>query len=590
LLYSEVVDIYSKMESTTKRLELVSLLAELFKRTPPNLLDKLAYLSLGRLYPDYVGVELGIAEKLAVRAIAAASGRRVQEVETLYKASGDLGIAAERAIAEKVQTTFWSESLTLERVYDTLDRIARTAGQRSVETKLKMLESLLNHATPMEARYIVRTVTGKLRLGVADYTLLDAAAEVFTGGKENRVRLERAYNICSDIGLVIKTVAEGGLEAIDTFKVMVGRPVRPMLAERVSSAEEAVQGMEGRCAVEYKLDGERLQIHKDGNTVKIFSRRLEEITHHYPDVVQLTRDNVRAETAILEAEAVAIDEDTRELRPFQELMHRRRKYGIEKAMKEFPVALFFFDILFLDGEDLTSRPFLHRRAVLEETVVRTPKTEIVPMLRTGSPSEIETFMEKAVTEGSEGVMIKNIDSVYRAGARGFEWVKLKREYKAEIADTFDLAIVGAFHGRGRRAGTFGAYLCATYNKERDLFEVTTKVGTGFSDEDLRMFTEKLTPLVLPGRHPRVESRLEADVWVEPKIVIEVIASEITVSPTHVAALDAVKPGCGLALRFPKYTGRLREDKRPEDATTSQELIEMYRLQLRRIQAAEGEAP
>jgi DNA ligase-1 len=581
--YSTLADAYEALEQTTKRLEMVDILADLFARTPKEVIDRVIYLTQGKVLPDFYGVELGVGEKLAIRAIAQATGASASEVEALYKKTGDLGLVAETFTAKKTQLSLFSNPLTVERVYDTLHKIATRAGKGSIDLKLRYLQSLLGDATPKEAKYVMRTVMGQLRLGIADYTVLDALAQAYTGSKDNRPHLERAYNLSSDLGAVARAVAEDGLEGVKQFRVTVGRPIRPMLAERLTTAEEALEKLGGRCAAEYKLDGERLQIHIVGHDITLFSRRLENITHHFPDVLELCREHVKVKEAILEAEAVAINEDTGEYLPFQELMHRRRKYGVEEAMKLYPVALNFFDILYLEGEDYTPQPYHVRRSRLEEVVASDERIRPVPQIVAEDAGRLEAFMEEAIAEGCEGIMVKDLDSPYRAGAREFAWIKLKREYRSELTDTLDLVIVGAFYGRGRRAGRYGTFLLAAYDHEADVFRTVCKVGTGFSDEDLERFPELLKPYLIRSKHPRVDSKMEADLWFEPKMVIEIIASEITLSPVHTCALGVVRPNSGLALRFPKFTGRIRDDKGPEDATTVKEVVEMYRRQLKRIE-------
>lgn len=587
--FSLMAETYEKLEATSKRLEMLDILVELFRKIPRGIIDKVVYLTQGKLYPDYMGVEIGVGEKLALRAISKATGLAQAEVERIFKEVGDLGLAAEEAAKRRVQVAFFKEELTIARVYNTLDKMAKAVGESSQDVKLRLLSGLLNDAEPKEARYITRIVLGKLRLGIADYTILDALATAFTGTKDNRPYLERAYNLSSDLGAVAKVVAEGGLEAIKSFKIEVGRPIRPMLAERLPTPLEIIQKIGGLCVAEYKYDGERAQIHKDGDKVTIFSRRLENITSHYPDVVELVRTHVKADRAILEGEIVAVELDTGEFLPFQELMHRRRKYGIEEAMRRYPVSIFFFDLLFLNGEDYTLKPYKLRREALGKVLESDERVQLTKAIYTSDPGELEKFMEQAIQDGCEGLVVKDPESIYRAGAREFLWIKLKREYRSELTDTLDLVIVGAFHGKGRRAGLYGAYLLAAYDDEADIFRTVCKVGTGFTDEDLKMFTEMLQELKLDRKHPRVDSKMEADVWFVPQVVIEVVAAEITLSPIHTAGFSAIKKGSGLALRFPKYTGRLRSDKRPEDATTVRELVEMYKSQLKAIKEEVAEA-
>jgi DNA ligase-1 len=583
MLFREVVDYYEQLEATTKRLEMTDILAALLSKTPPAVIDKVVYMTLGELYPAYVGLELGVAEKLAARAIRQVSGAGEKELNELFSRHGDLGTVAELLLRTKEQTTLFVQELTVEEVYSSLEKIAKASGPGAVDVKTAVLSKLLAMATPVEAKHIIRIVTGKMRLGVADMTVLDALAKAFGGDREV---YERAYNLSSDIGLVAKTAAVEGVEGVSKFRVRVGIPVRCMLAERLSSAVEILEKMDGVGFTEYKYDGERMQIHKAGEKVWIFSRRQENITQQYPDVVEAVEKYVKAAEAILECEAVPLDPDTGETLPFQELMHRKRKKEIERAAEEYPVALYFFDILYVDGEDMTTKPFLERRKMLEKVIVEDERVKLSTGLLTHSPEEVEKIFAEAVEAGCEGVIVKSVgeDSVYRAGARGWQWIKFKRDYRSEMIDTVDLVVVGAFHGRGRRRGKFGALLTAVYNEERDVFQTVCKVGSGFKDEDLERFTEMINQLKIPHKHARVESLMTPDVWVEPSIVLEIIGSEVTLSPVHTCAWGVLKEGYGLGIRFPRYTGRLRTDKKPEDATTDKEIVEMYRRQLKKIEA------
>ncbi|MGA3191949.1 MAG: ATP-dependent DNA ligase [Candidatus Bathyarchaeia archaeon] len=582
--YSMIAEAYERIEGTTKRLEMTDLLVDLFKVTPREVIDKVAYLTQGRIYPDFVGIEIGVAEKLAVKALARTTGSRESQIEEDIKKSGDVGETGRKFIATKKQVTFSQQALTVEKVYETLDKMAKSSGTGAVDTKMALLAGLLAAASPSEAKYILRTVTGNLRLGIADMTVLDALAIAYGGGKEAREHVERAYNICSDLGRVAKTLVEKGLEGIKSFQVSIGEPIRPMLAERLSSPEEILEKLGGKCAAEYKYDGERLQAHKRGDDLTLFSRRLENISSQYPDAVKLFKQNVKAKEAILECECVAVDPDTGELRPFQELMHRRRKYGIDKAIEDYPVSLFMFEALYVDGKDLTLEPYPLRRKILEKTIRESDRVKLADRTITDNAADLEKFFLEAIQNGCEGLVCKSIakDSVYQAGARGWLWIKYKRDYKSEMHDTVDLVVVGAFHGRGKRAGKYGALLLAAYNAEDDTFETVTKCGTGFTDQDLAKLPSMLQKHVIQHRHPRVDSLLKADVWFEPVVVIEVLGAEITLSPIHTCAMDSVREGSGLAIRFPRFTGNYRVDKAPEDATTSAEILEMYRNQLKKI--------
>ncbi|MEM2971055.1 MAG: ATP-dependent DNA ligase [Candidatus Bathyarchaeia archaeon] len=582
--YSVIADIYEQIEATTKRLEMTDLLVGLLKNTPKEIIDKVVYLTQGKIYPDFVALEIGVAERLAIKALVRASGMKESEIEDDLKKTGDIGETAQKFIANKRQVTFFQQPLTVQRVYETLDKMAKASGSGAVEQKTVFLAGLLADASPKEAKYIMRTVTGNLRLGIADMTVLDALAIAYGGGKEARELIERAYNISSDLGRVAKTVAEKGLEGIKKFQVVVGEPIRPMLAERLSTPEEILEKLGGKCIAEYKYDGERIQIHKKGDEVVLFSRRLENISSQYPDAIELVKSYVKDRDAILEAECVAIDLDTGEMKPFQELMHRRRKYGIDEAIKAYPVSLFMFDALYVNGEDLTLKPYPKRRKALEKAVKESERVKIAKYIITGDVKELEKFFLEAIEEGCEGLVCKSVgeDSVYQAGARGWLWIKYKRDYKSEMTDTVDLVVVGAFHGRGKRAGTYGALLLAAYNSESDTFETVTKCGTGFTDEDLAKLPEIMKKHAISHKHSRVNSVIEADVWFEPAVVLEVLGAEITLSPIHTCAMDAIRKGSGLAIRFPRFTGNYRLDKAAEDATTTSEIVEMYQRQLKKI--------
>jgi len=581
LKYSVIAESYEKIEATTKRLEMTDYLVELLKETPS---DEVVYLTQGKLYPDFIDMEIGVAEKLAIRAVAKVTGYTEKKIAQDIKETGDLGTTTQRFLKKKAQVIFFREPLTVRKVYEQLDKMAKASGPGSMDQKINILAGLLANSSPKEAKYIIRTVTGNLRLGIADMTVLDALAIAYGGGKEAREDLERAYNISSDLGKVAKTVVEKGMKAIKEFEVSIGKPIRPMLAERLSSPQEILEKLRGECIAEFKYDGERVQTHKQADSIMLFSRRLENITEQYPDAVELFRKHIKAKDAIVEAEVVAIDPDTGEMRPFQELMHRRRKYGIEEAMKEYPVSLFLFDVLYADGKDLTLEPYAVRHEHLERVVEQSDRVNVADYLITDDPDELEKFFERAVESGCEGLICKSLDedAVYQAGARGWLWIKYKRDYKSEMTDTVDLVVVGAFHGRGKRAGTYGALLLAAYDPEEDMFKTVTKCGTGFTDEHLEKLPKMMEKHRIRHRHPRVQSTIEADIWFEPKVVVEVIGAEMTLSPIHVCALDAVRKGSGLAIRFPRFTGNHRLDKSAEDATAVSEIVEMYKSQLMKV--------
>lgn len=586
MLYSKIVETYSKIESTTKRLEITKFLVELIRSTPSSIIDKVVYLTQGKLYPDFLGIELGVAEKLLFRAIAKVTGETEQAISDSYKKLGDLGTVTDRLLSEKRQASFQRSALTTEEVYSAFDQIARESGQGSIESKLRQLATLLGKASSLEAKYLTRMALGRLRLGVADMTILDALALSLGGGKESRSVLERAYNRSSDLGYVARTLAVEGVTAIESLKVTIGRPIRPMLAERLSDPKEILAKMDGKCAAEYKYDGLRIQAHVSSNEVKLFSRRLENITEQFPDVQLLLKRNVIGdEGVILEGEAVPVDSATGELLPFQLVSQRRgRKYDLERAIEEIPVAFFPFDLLYAGETDYTDRPYLERRKQLREIIAKSEKTELSHQKICRAAEEIDEFMQQAVADGCEGLMIKSIgpDSLYKAGARGWTWIKYKREYKSEMQDSVDLAVVGAFAGRGRRGGNYGALLLAAYDERDDTFKTVCKCGSGFTDEDLNRLPGLLERYRVEHRHPRVDSKIEPDVWFVPGLVLEIVGAEITLSPIHTCGMNSIRQGSGLAIRFPRFTGKYREDKSAEDSTTTTEIVELYRAQLKKV--------
>ena len=544
------------------------------------MIDKVVYLTQGKLYPDFAGVDMGIAEKTALKALSAATGLSLERVERELRSKGDIGTASEGLLKVKKQATLSKKELLVQDVYDALDKIARTAGAGSVEAKIKALSGLLMDAKPVEAKYIMRTVTGKMRLGIADMTILEGLAQAYAD-KEARKAIERAYNLTSDLGDVARTLCTEGIEGIKKYHVKPGRPARMMLAQRLESTQEIIEKL-GKTICEWKYDGERIQIHKQGDKILLFSRRLENITGQYPDIADLARKNIKANSAIVEGECVAVDTDTGAMLPFQVLMHRRRKYGIEEAVKDFPAHIYLFDALLIEDSDLTQMPLIERREMLKKSIKETNGFRLAQSLISDDVREVEAFFESAIENGCEGLILKSGASGYQAGARSWLWIKLKRSYQSKMIEPIDVVIVGALMGRGRRSGSYGALLVSVYDPERDVFPTITKVGSGFTDEDLKKLPEIMSSYELKHRHARVESKLEANIWFTPAIVIEIIGDELTLSPLHLCAYNRIRKDAGIAVRFPRFTHRWRKDKAPEDATTVEEIVDMYKAQLKRI--------
>jgi DNA ligase-1 len=580
--FSIISDAFQKMEVTSKRLELTDILVELIKEIPEDVISKAVYLIQGKLRPNFEGVELGIAEKLVMKAMSKSSGIPLKKIEEDYNKGGDLGQTAENILKRKIQTTFSSETITLERVYETLLKIANLEGKGSQEMKIRYVSSILNDATPQEAKFILKILLGTLRLGIAENTVMDALAIAFTGEKENREVIENAYNVSSDLGKVAHVVSTGGIEQIRKFQIQLFNPIRPMLADRIKSGEDTVKKFQNDFAAEYKLDGERAQIHKQKDTIMIFSRSLENITSYYPDIVEKISKLIISDDIILEAEIVAMNTNSGDFLPFQELMHRRRKYEIDEAVTKYPITVNFFDVLFSNGKNCMEMEYMERRKLLEKIIKEDDFARLIPMSIINNEEQILEVLENSINSGCEGLMIKHLNSTYRAGIRGSNWLKLKREYQNDLGDSLDLVVIGAFFGKGRRTGKYGTLLLATYNDEEDVFPSICKVGTGFSDESLDQLYQILSPKVTLKKNPRIISDMAADMWFEPELVIEIVASEITQSPIHKTASDKIKENTGLALRFPKFTGKIRTEKNAEDASTDEEVIALYKVQKKTV--------
>lgn len=567
--FLKLVEYFERLEATTKRLEMFDILSALFKEAQAEDIDKIIYLSQGQLLPPFHGLEIGMSEKLLIRAISDATNTPTKKVEDTFKHKGDLGETAEELVKGK------GENLDVKKVYEELTDIAQTSGVGSVKKKIGFLSNLLRCMSSKEAKYISRFVIGRLRLGVGDPTVLEALA-LSIGDRGLRPELERAYNLCSDLGLVAKTLLEKGMEGVKKFHVRVGYPIRMALCERLPSSEEIIEKI-GKAAVEAKYDGFRVQIHKDKNNIEMFSRNLERTTHMFPEIKETVRRFINADTAIIEGEALAYNEVTGELFPFQVTIQRKRKHGIEEIAKEYPLRYFAFDLLYVNGEDYTPRPFKERREMLKKLIKKNPVIEPSELLITDNHEEITKYFDDAVARGLEGVVAKRLNAPYAAGSRNFNWIKLKRSYKGELADTIDVCIVGYFRGKGARTEFgVGALLGAVYDPKTDTFKTVSKVGSGFTEDEFIRLKKVLDEISIKHKHPRVDSVMEADVWVEPKYVIEVTADEITRSPSHTAGRD--REGIGYALRFPRAVSFLREDKKPEDANTIKEIIEMFEMQ------------
>ncbi len=580
MLYERLAKAYAEIESTSGSLEKTRILSEVLKEAAPSEVGKIVALTTGKLHPDWTGEpEIGIAEKMALQVVATAASTKESIVKQKLRETGDVGAAAELLLQESAQSTLFAEDLTTAHIYNALDSVAKTSGKGSAKEKVAKLVGLLSDASPLEAKYILRTLTGQLRLGIGSMGIMDSLSLAYTGGRDARAEIEAAFNVCSDLAKVAEGLAEKGVSSLKEIRAAVGTPIRMMAAKKLSDPKEIIEKAGPDVLVEYKYDGERVQVHKNGDSVVLFSRRQERITEQYPDVVDIVRTQVDADTCILEGECVAIDPNTGMPRPFQELMRRRRKTDVEAMSEAVPVAVRFFDVLFHEGNDVTSLPLYERRQLLEK-IVRS-KENVSPTIGeiTNNPERLGHIFQEALESGHEGVIAKatHDKSSYQAGSRSWLWIKLKASYQEGMADSVDLVVVGAIHGRGKRAGLYGAILASAYDEASDTFPTVCKIGTGFTDEMLVELKERLDKHCLETMSPKVISDIEADVWFSPAEVIEVLGDEITISPTHSAGRGRLEGG-GLAIRFPRFTGKWREDKEPEQATTVNDLIETFERQ------------
>jgi DNA ligase-1 len=571
--FAELAGYLDRLEATTKRNELVKILSELYARSSPDEIQPLSYLIQGRLVPFFEPVEIGLGEKLVEAALAEAYGRPREEVAKLYGRVGDLGLVAAELRGSEAGT-----AISLNDVHARLMEIAVAAGAGSVEKKRGGFASLLKQVDAVSAKHLVRMALGRLRLGIGDPTVLDALSFAKKGDRTLRPLLEAAYNRTSDLGMIAKIFWEGGEEAVGDLKVTVGRPIRSQLAERLPNPEAVIKRL-GMVAVQPKYDGIRVQIHKQGDQVRIFSRNLEDFTLMFAELTNAAKA-LNEETLILDGEAIAYSKESEEYMPFQLTASRRRVHGIEQASQDLPLIAFVFDILYRNGKDLTELPYEQRLAQVDEVIKGSTVFLPAPIIKTDSVEVLTKTLLDNISQGLEGVVVKRPDSPYQAGARNFNWVKLKRHTSGELNDTVDLVLLGYYFGKGKRAGFgLGALLAGVYDAEKDRFETITNLGTGLSDAEWREIRQRADKLQVDHKPARVESILAPDVWLEPEVVVEVLADEITPSPRHTAGMVGDQPG--YALRFPRIVSFRGADKRPEDATTVKEIAQLFKQQRER---------
>jgi DNA ligase-1 len=583
--FQKLAKLFSDLESTSKRLEMIDYLSEFFKKIKQNKefedLKKIIYLLQGQLVSNIKQApKIGIAEKMIIEALSLHSGIDKKNIKQVLIKKGDIGATAELILGKrKKQRSLFDfnannegaeSSLEISDLYKALQKISITEGPGSHDTKLATLRGLMSKSTPLETKYILRIITSTLRVGVSTLTIIDGLSLGFTGEKENRDYIEKAYNLHPDLGDITEILAEKGIEAIKKIQIEYGTPIRSMLASRVPYGE-IITKLGSPFTAEYKLDGERLQIHKQGERIQMFSRRLLEISDQYPDVSRVVINNVQTENVIIEGEVVAMDAFYEKMLPFQVLSKRRRKYDVEEIAKEIPVSLFLFDLLKLEKESFINKALPKRRETLERIVEQTDEIKLTKSVLINSTEELLDFFNEAREAGAEGIIAKSIkeDSVYQAGNRGFVWIKLKGLEGGKLKDSVDVVLVGANFGRGRRKGVYGTYIGAVYDIENDKFEAFTRIASGWTDEIMETLMNKMEQYKIPRKSPDVICDDVPDQWLKPEIVIEIIGDEITISDKF--------SSLGYSMRFPVFQ-RMRPEKGPKDITTVEEILELYKIQ------------
>lgn len=633
--YSRLVDTYRELEATQSTLEKAHIMADLFQDADPDELEIIAILVMGRPFPAWKDLDIGIGNKLMVKAISRATGISENKVENAWREKGDLGDVAEEFVGKKKQQTLATKELTPSLIQDNLEDMALIEGSNSQDQKLAKISELISFATPEEAKYIVRTILGMMRVGVGEGLVRNAIIEAFFSGiidaKEFPKKLEEtglrvgieedirdsatsyglfdtfeehndieylsadeleledfwkngeaghdlmvlsdstastwsdqlertvqhAYDVTTDFGKVARTAAVDGPEGLQDMEIELFRPVHVMLAQKVDSMDDGfdtVANSEGVVSLEYKYDGMRVQIHKNGDDVKVFTRRLEDVTKQFPDIVNAVKAHVDDDACILEGEAVAYDPETGDKIPFQQLSKRiKRKYDIQRMVEEIPVTVFLFDILYQDGESTLNVPAKERWELIKNIVdAQEQELELADHLETDDLEEARTFYQQSLNENQEGVMLKNLDATYKPGSRVGYMVKLK-----PVMETLDLVIVEADWGEGRRSQWLGSYTLACRDDETGELKTVGKMATGFTDEQLEDMTERLEDSIVEenGRH----------VILDPEVVVEVAYEELQKSPQYES---------GYALRFPRLV-QVREDMDPENANELEKIENLY---------------
>lgn len=575
--FQEVSSVFSAIAATSSRTEITELLASLLKKASAEEARSISYLSLGMLRPPYEGTQFSLADRSMKKILADLLDLSEEKVTALVRKTGDIGEVLTQQATWHVHT-----HLTVREVFDALEELEHISGKGSQEERAQEFSKLLKKLEPEGAGLVLRIVLGKLRLGFSDMTLIDALSWMLTGDKSLHQKIEHAYNMCADIGHIAYLLKKHEMKAFEQVDIVVGIPIRPALAERLPTAQAIIEKI-GHCVAQPKLDGFRLQVHIDnrGNKRKIlfFSRNLQNMSAMFPELVEALND-FPATTCILEGEAILYDEATKSFAPFQETVKRKRKHNVDEMAKEFPLRLFAFDLLYLDGQSLLNEEHETRRHKLVTLIKKlgSDAIQVDAERPITTAKELEDYFLEEVSAGLEGLVVKRPHAHYQPGKRNFNWIKLKRQEHGDLEDTLDTVILGYYAGRGKRARFgIGAFLVGVYNKKQDRFETVAKVGSGLTDIEWHELKKNCDALAVKHQPHNIacSKDLAPDVWVEPSIVVMIRADEITRSPVHTAGQTKDEPG--FALRFPRMMG-YRSDKSATETTTTKELLELFEHQ------------
>ena len=562
MIYKKLAELYEELDSTTKRLEKIKILSKFLEYLPEDEKDIL-YLLSGRIYPEYDERKIGISNQLAIKAISKATGISEKYVIKEWKKVGDLGKVAEEFTKKKKQSTLHSYVLTIKKVLENLRKLPEAEGKGAVGKKLSLITELLTSASPIESKYLIRTLIGDLRIGVQESTIRESIASAFfKEKKEVSGKIQKAIDRSNDLGIVFEMARKGKITELEKIHIEVGKPIKAMLAQKVATIADGFKALGKPCAVEYKYDGFRLIIHKNKEEIKLFTRSLENVTKQFPEVVEYVKKYVKGTSFILDSEAVGYDKKTRRYQPFQAISQRiRRKYDVEKLKENLPVEINVFDILYYNGKSFISEPFEKRTKLIKKIIKNQPcKIISAKQIITGDEKKAEDFYKKALKANQEGVMMKNLSAVYHPGSRVGHMLKIKPEVR-----DLDLVITGAEYGTGKRSGWMSSFIISC-KKNGEYLEIG-KVGTGISEKEGEKVTfEELTRKL----KPKITKEEGRGVKIKPKIVVAITYQEIQKSPNY---------NSGFALRFPRLTS-LREDKPLSEITTLDEIKKEFENQKR----------